>query len=154
MVKSSSGKANLRSFTIVNVSKHNGCKTKFRGGRYLSRNPASAAKKAFNEHCRVKRIRGVCTLHVTVEETTQGSKHKRFTYKLNRRKLQEPIVRFEGSPNEYKIQYMVHAKAAANPSNCKRQTPVQTRGRMAKLTRRANIRKAQVNSRKRSRVSA
>ena len=56
MVKSSSGKVGLRSFAVVNVGKHGGCKTKFSSGRYLGRNPVSAAKKAFNTFCRQKKI--------------------------------------------------------------------------------------------------
>ena len=35
MVKSSSGKVGLRSFAVVNVGKHGGCKTKFSSGRYM-----------------------------------------------------------------------------------------------------------------------
>ena len=47
MVKSSSGVEGLRSFTIVDVTKHGGCRTKFTGGLYKSRNPVGAARKAF-----------------------------------------------------------------------------------------------------------
>ena len=38
--------------------------------------PVSAALKAFNQLCRVKKIRGVCTSTVTVQETTRGSDGK------------------------------------------------------------------------------
>ena len=134
MVKSSSGKVGLRSFTIVNMGKHGGCKTKFHAGRYLSRNPAGAAKKAFNEHCRKKKIRGVCALTVTVQETTKGSSQKSFTYKLNRMKLKEPIVRLEGTPQQYLIEYGVKAKSSKTPEHCKQHG--QTRGRMKKKTSR------------------
>ena len=34
MVKNSQGKAGYRSFTVVEIGKHGGCKTKFHGGRY------------------------------------------------------------------------------------------------------------------------
>ena len=105
MVKSSSGKVGLRSFSVLNVGKHGGCKTKFNAGRYLGRNPVSAAKKAFNNFCRQKKIRGVCTLIVTVKETTQGSKNKEFSYKLHRKKLAKPMVMLEGTKNEFVIEY-------------------------------------------------
>lgn len=152
MVRSSSGKENMRSFTIVNVTKHGGCKTKFRGGRYISRTPAGAAKKAFNEHCRIKRIRGVCMLHVTVQETTAGSKNKVFTYKLNRMKLKEPIVRLEGTPQQFLVEYTVKAKSMSNPPNCDR--PGQSRGRKKRRTARTT--KPRVNNvvRRRSRRRA
>ena len=84
MVKKS-GKVGYRSFTVVQVTKTGGCKTKFHGGRYVGRNPVGAARKAFNDFCRVKRIKGVCALVVTVKETTSGSKGKVFSYKLNKR---------------------------------------------------------------------
>ena len=80
MVKSSSGKEGYRSFTIMDVTKHGGCKTKFRGGRYKGKTPVSAARKAFSEFCRLKRIRGRCSLNIVVQETTQGSKHKVLIY--------------------------------------------------------------------------
>ena len=49
MVKSSSGKEGLRSFRTVEVSKHGGCKTKFKSdSRYLNKTPVQAAQKAFN----------------------------------------------------------------------------------------------------------
>ena len=82
MVKSSSGKRGLRSFAILGATRQGACKTKSRRGRYIARNPANAAKKAFNQLCRVKRIRGMCTLFLTIQETTQGSAHKKYTYKL------------------------------------------------------------------------
>ena len=105
MVVSSSGKKNMRSFTVVDARRIDGCKTKFtvRGdtGRYVSRNPAGAAKKAFAVLCRIKRIRGRCALVLTVRETTQGSISKEFTYKLRRYKLPEPVTLPNGRSYEY-----------------------------------------------------
>ena len=137
MVKSSSGKDGYRSFEVIRVNKHGGCKTKFHGGRYINKTPVGAAKKAFNEFCRVKRIRGVCTLVVSVRETTQGSKNKVFTYKLNRTKYNKPRVMMEGTPNEYLIEYEVNAKAVSKATDCKK--PGQTRGRMKKRTARKSV---------------
>ena len=146
MVISSGGKRGLRSFSIIHIGKHGDCKTKFRKGRYINRNPSDAAKKAFNAHCRVKRIRGVCTLYVTVKETTQGSNNKVYTYKLRREKLKKPMVMFEGTDNEYLIEYRVTGKAVKETKSCKRKG--QTRGRMARITKRKAVR-----SRRRSRRS-
>ncbi len=43
-----------RTFKVVDVRKHGGCDTKFKGGRFVSRT-AGAARKAFNALCRVKK---------------------------------------------------------------------------------------------------
>ena len=134
MVKKS-GKVGYRSFTVVQVTKTGGCKTKFHGGRYVSRTPVGAAKKAFSEHCRTKRIRGVCTLNVVVKETTQGSKKQLFAYKLHRHRLPRPIILQEGTPNEYVVEYQPKAKSVKSiPENCKNVGDHDRRGRMKKHT--------------------
>ena len=62
MVHSASGKAGYRSFTVVDAARSDGCKTKFAikgsGGRYISKDPEGAARKAFSRLCHRKRIRG------------------------------------------------------------------------------------------------
>ena len=134
MVKSSSGKSGLRSFAVVGATRQGACKTKSHRGRYIGRTPAGAARKAFSELCRVKRIRGICTLFVTIKETTQGSARKQYTYKLNRRKLKTPLIMMEGTDKEFVIEYGVTAKSASAPRDCRK--PGQTRGRMKKRTAR------------------
>ena len=95
MVKSVSGKKkNMRSFTIDHVLNKKGCPTKFHNkdytGRYVGRDPASAAKKATSQLCRVKKIKGECVLYVDIRETTQESSDKIFKYKVSRKKLKVP----------------------------------------------------------------
>ena len=138
-----------RSFTVVNVSKHGACKTKGDGGRYISKTPAGAASKAFNEFCRVKDIKGICTLTVTMKETTVGSAGKSFSYKLQRRKLQDPIIRLEGTNNEFVIEYKSTIKSTNKPTNCTDEG--QSRGRMKKRTSRKNRKSANNVRRMRSR---
>ena len=94
-----------RSFKLHVVSKHENKKTKFREGRYIARDPATAAKKAFNQLCRLKRIKGQCTLNIAVQETTAGSKKKIYKYKAKRFKLKDPKTFKQGTPNEYTIEY-------------------------------------------------
>ena len=121
MVKSSSGKKGYRSFTTVSVLKNNTCQTKFSQGRFVSKNPLGAAKKAFAGFCRKKNIKGVCSLTVSIQETTHQGLGKIFTYKLNRRRLKVPRVFFAGQPNEYSISYEVVGKSVKKPSiNCKK----------------------------------
>ena len=44
----------------------------------MGRNAVGAARKAFNDFCRVKRIKGICAMVVTVKETTVEAKVKYF----------------------------------------------------------------------------
>ena len=136
MVKKSGSRGGYRSFTVERVGKHGSCKTKGKGGRFINKTPAGAARKAFSEFCRTKRIKGICTLLVTMRETTKGAAGKMFTYKLSRRKLQNPIIRLEGTDNEFVIAYSTVVRSVTNPPGCKR--PGQTRGRRLKRTIRKN----------------
>ena len=83
-----------RNFKIVDLVNKDGCKSKFNvDGRYTapaSGGPVDAARKAFNEHCRVKNIRGQCTFYVTIVESTLGSSDKKYSYMFKRTKLSEP----------------------------------------------------------------
>jgi len=79
-----------RSFTIIHLkSKSKGKKSK-EGGRYISKTPQRAAIKAFNQECRNSKIKGQCSLIIILRETTNGSKHKIYRYKMKRVKLSKP----------------------------------------------------------------
>jgi hypothetical protein len=81
-----------RSFTIVSVSNKKGSKSSANaGGRFESSTPASAARKAASRVCRKSKIRGQCTLFVSVKETTQGSAGKVFNYKVKRVVVNEKV---------------------------------------------------------------
>ena len=149
MVKSTSGKKQgLRSFKVIDVRKHSGCETKFRSGRFISRTPVGAARKAFNDLCRVKKIRGYCTLHVVVKETTKGSKGKECAYKLHRRKLKEPLVMMKGTDREYAIEYTVDAKSMSveDMEKCKKKG--KTSGVMARRSKRLALRARKASEKK------
>lgn len=112
----------VRSFKIVDLVNKDGCKSKFNvDGRYTapaSGGPVDAAKKAFNEHCRVKNIKGQCTFYVTIVETTQGSDDKKRSYMFKRMKLDEPeTVNFNGKPVTYEYK-TVGAKVDKVPVKC------------------------------------
>ena len=125
-----------RSFTVLSAYKHGGCETKSHGGRYVSNSPLGAAKKAFNELCRVKRIRGRCTLVLEMRETTSGSAKKTYRYRLKRNKLKNPIT-LEGKSGTYKIEYNISGKkfrGTLKKKNCK-----QSVGRMKRKTSRKDV---------------
>lgn len=124
-----------RSFTVVNMTKSDGCPTKFTGGRYMGSSPAAAARKALSYHCAVKRIRGRCALYVKLRETTRGSKGKQFTYLLHRVKLGTPVVRFPGTAREFRIRYETNVKATKGIPSC-RSGRRKTTGRMRSRRRR------------------
>ena len=112
------GMGEKRSFTVVMATRTDGCNTKYavkgHGGRFISRTPDGAARKAFSRLCHKKRIRGQCALNITVLETTQGSSGKAFTYKLSRHKLDTPVER-----NGFVIEYETRAKSiTGQPSDC------------------------------------
>ena len=80
-----------RSFKILYIrSKSKGIKSK-KGGRYISKTPIGAAKKAFNKECNKSKIKGVCTMFIILIETTRNSKNKIYRYKIKRKKLKKPI---------------------------------------------------------------
>ena len=147
MVTSSTGKKDLRSFTVIDARHVDSCKTKFlvkgEAGRYISRNPASAAKKAFSQLCRVKRIKGQCALYICLRETTQNSSDRVFTYKLNRRKLPEPVI-VGGIKREYETRIKSIKKM---PDNCKKSR--KTSGPMkAKKKKSKTLMKFKINNNK------
>ena len=122
----------LRTFTTEAVHKIDGCPTKFYNkgytGRYESRNPVSAAKKAATQLCRVKKIVGTCVLIITVRETTQGSIRKEFTYKVSRKKKE--IL----GPFGNKFENIAKSFDVTKLSKCKKKRS-KSRGRKVSRTR-------------------
>lgn len=139
MVKKN-GREGYRSFTIVGASKTSGCRTKGYGGRFINKTAAGSARKAFTDLCRTKRIRGNCTLFVTMRDTTKGGKQhgKLYTYKLIRKKLANPMIRTPKRGNEYVIEYRSSIKSVKSHDidDCGKQynNMKQSRGRRRKHT--------------------
>ena len=134
------GNRQLRSFAVVGVQKESGCDSKYSAdSRLVGANPRSAAMKAFSRLCNLKRIKGKCTFVVTVEDTTRGysKKGKKYTYKVERKKLAKPIVLQKGTNAEYKIMYAVSAKKNSTRLNPKKSCG-KTSGPMKKSTPRKN----------------
>ena len=144
-----------RTFKVVDVRKHGGCDTKFKGGRFVSRTASGAARKAFNALCRVKKIRGKCTLTVVMKETTKGSAGKQYAYKLHRNKLTKPLVMMRGTPQQYKIEYEITAESlkGQNLEKCLEEKKGKTSGVMARRSKRLAVKNAKKakNSKKMSR---
>ncbi len=97
-------------YTINGAYHTDGCPTKFSGksgtGRFNSKSPSSAARKAFSSLCQRKKIHGRCSMYVTVRETTQGSKHKDFSYVAHR------VLKETPSPFGHKYDVKIHKISA------------------------------------------
>ena len=99
-----------RSFTVTKVLKTGG-KSKSRanlGGRYVSTTPAGAAKKAGSQICRASRVKGQCSLEVHLRETTQGSAHKEYVYRVKR--VKDPVT-VERAGQEITYNYRMTVKS-------------------------------------------
>lgn len=72
-----------RSFTVEAFYKA-GNKLRTHGGRYISSTPASAARKAFSQYYRHHKKSGRFSLEVHIRETTSGSSHKIFKYRVSK----------------------------------------------------------------------
>ena len=75
----------MRSFTIVKiVTTKDNKRVNYKGGRFISDVPSSAARKAFSKAYQYKNGK-VSSMKVTLQETTRGSQHKEYTYKVTRK---------------------------------------------------------------------
>ena len=98
-----------RSFTVIKVESASGIKGKANlGGRFISKTPSSAARKAASRICRETNVRGVCTLKVHIQETTRGSAGKVFMYKVSRVKA-PTVVERGGETIQYKYKTVSRA---------------------------------------------
>lgn len=99
-----------RSFTLIKAETSSGhIKGKANlGGRFVSSNPASAAKKAASQLCKASKIKGRCVHVVTIKETTKGSKGKEYVYKVSR--VYDPVTVVRAG-EEITYKYKTIAKA-------------------------------------------
>ena len=80
-------------------------------GRYVSKNPMGAAKKAFSAYCRRQSKKGRCAASLGLKETTKGSAKKVRYYAAHRRSL-KPRVKVGN--RTYKYFTDIHAVKPAN----------------------------------------
>lgn len=74
-----------RSFTIESISKTKGGRVNYTGGRFISETPSASAKKAFSKAYHHLNAKGPLSLKIKIRETTQGSAHKTFDYRVTRK---------------------------------------------------------------------
>ena len=94
-------KSDKNSYTVYRSS------TGFKGGRYISTNPLSAAKKAASRAFKASRAN---SLTIVLKQTTSGSNKKYYKYEATRKSLKKPIVvNLNGNQVEYKHKVEVKA---------------------------------------------
>lgn len=99
----------MRSFTIDSI-KTSKSTLRFSGGRYMSDTPMGAAKKAFSQACSAKSKSKACSFTVTIQETTQNSAKKMYTYKVTRKYNPVDVTLKNGEMITFK--YQVKAKSS------------------------------------------
>jgi hypothetical protein len=120
---------------ITQVTHSNGCVTKFnKNGRYTGA-PGDAAKKAFSQLLRRKKLSGKVVLNITMEAVPKRE-NKVHTYRLTRKLKKKPVVRvlkLKGQPDKeivFKYDYEVVPAKKKKPSKGK--SCSQTTGPMKK----------------------
>ena len=104
-----------RTFTVVGVSipKHAKKEKLCLGGSFKSKTPSSAAKKALSRICRLCKIAGICTLIVQLRETTAGSHHKDYVYKVRRMKKETDVTKKGPGKKSVNITFKFVTKATS-----------------------------------------
>jgi hypothetical protein len=82
-----------RSFTIESIQKTKSGRVNYTGGRFLSETPSGAAKKAFSKAYHSINATGPLSLKIKIRETTQGSIHKIYNYKITKKSEKIEIER-------------------------------------------------------------
>jgi len=94
-------------------------KAKTSSGKPNQAGPLNVAKKAFNELCRRHKHKSDCHYKFTIQETTQGSSHKEFTYEAKRVPLKKPIVikdKKTGKSRVFKYEVDIKALETSHPN--------------------------------------
>lgn len=93
-----------RVFIIYGIGNYNDQKIRFKRGRYVTRDPAGSAKKAFNQIIKLNNITSG-SIVIAVQERTRNSDHRIKIYTVERFKLKTPKVFKKGTSKEYSIEY-------------------------------------------------
>lgn len=75
-----------RKFAVIGASSVHGIEkgSENLGSVFHGNSPVSAAKKALSRICAKTKVRGRCTLIITIQEITKGSAGKIYSYKIQR----------------------------------------------------------------------
>ena len=137
-----------RSFTVEQTTVGN------KGGRYLSKTPGAAARKACNKLLKGSKCKSV---NFTIKETTRGSKEKTFTYTGKIHVLPEPIIIDRGG-TEYEILTKCTVKKSTRQlkkkSACSKKTKKTTKKSTKKTTKKKTTKKPKKKTTRRRRTAS
>ena len=104
-------KKGLRSFTCEKI-RGQPCHA---NGRYLAKTPVDAARKAFSSYCKRNNRGARCVAHLSVRETTRGSKKKLYAYNATRRVLKGKDKKTITLPNGVNLTYKYKTEIHSTP---------------------------------------
>ena len=109
---------NKREFYVESAYTEDGCPIKFKNklktrkkSLFISRDHATAARKAGSLYCNKLNLEEECILYLNIKETTRNSKEKLLKYKIYKKKLNKKGL--------YGNQYDIIAKAYKHSSSKK-----------------------------------
>jgi hypothetical protein len=111
-----------RSFTVVSVL-HEGRETDIKGGKWQSKTPAGAARKAANQACKSlsESADEPCRVEITIREVTRNGAEKEYPYEATR-DLNEKKVDFAGNEGGVNIGFKYSMKLKSLKKNAAGQT--------------------------------
>lgn len=94
-----------RSFAVVSVT-HAGKESEFKGGKFHSKTPAGAARKAAGQACKAinEGSDEPCTVEIVIREVTKNGTAKEYSYEATRQ-LGEKKVDFAGNEGGVNINF-------------------------------------------------
>lgn len=115
-------KLGKRSFTVGTVL-HEGRETEIKGGKWQSKTPAGAARKAANQACKSlsEGSDEPCKVEITIREVTRNGAQKEYTYEATR-KLNEKKVDFAGNEGGVNIGFKYSMQLKSLKKNAAGQT--------------------------------
>ena len=93
----------MSDYIVKNVFKSDGCPTKFEKGPFKGNSLKDVVKIVLKRLCVVKKIKGVCTLFITIQGNNAKSRPK--TFKCSRKKIQ----------NSKPVKYNIEVKTSEIP---------------------------------------
>ena len=144
-----------RTFTVVGVETSSGSKRGKgnEGGRFVSSSASGAARKAATKICRSTKVKGRCSLVISLRETSKDSKHKEYVYHVKRILDPKTVIR-NGVEVEYKYRTEVHAhKKSAKKSRSKKsakKSAKKSKSRSKKSKSKSRSKKSKSKSRSKS----
>ncbi len=75
----------MRSFTIISVKKLQGTRVNYTGGRFIGEAPNTVVRKVFSKVNSYLNSKSGLSLIIKIQETTRGSLHKEYVYKVTKK---------------------------------------------------------------------